>query len=179
MFARQLFSGAAIVLAVIACGSGSGPLQLPNVEGQRDQPPSFLRDDPNADGGSSRDDPGPGQQSPGTCIGCDQNYHCVGFIAGTVVDVVVALTTRNGVCTSKGTVFGCDGTVVDEGQQSGVAGATWQSETGGAFRLCQQGKCVECTPTNDPVTPQPQPQPQPGGGNSGDGGGNGNQGDGG
>jgi hypothetical protein len=145
--------------AASACTAGAGP-SATEASFAREDTPSFLRDDP----GTSRDDPGAaGDHSGSACLACDRNYECRGVVSGRTFDAVVHLTSSQGDCGSKGSLFACDGTVRDHGKVS----ATWTAIRGGGFRVCDQGVCIDCVPTDEPVTPQPQPPPGQGNGGGG------------
>ena len=142
----------ASVVFVAACTAGSGAPGSEATFGREDVP-SFLRDD----AGSSRDDPGaPSDRSGSACIACDQNYLCTGMLAGEPIDRVVRLSSSQGDCGSNDSVFACDGTVKDD---QGKVSATWSALRGGGFRVCDNGSCIDCTPTDEPPTEQPQPTP--------------------
>ena len=115
-----------------ACSAGSGAPGSEATFGREDVP-SFLRDD----AGSSRDDPGPSSDNSGSaCIACDQNYRCTGTLFGESIDNVVRLSSSQGDCGSNGSVFACDGTIVDD---HGNVSARWSALRGGGFRDCDNG----------------------------------------
>ena len=141
---------------VAACTAGPGSTATQATFGREDVP-SFLRDDP----GPSEDDPGSsGDHSGSACIACDQNYHCRGTASGERVDVVVHLSSSGGECVSRGSLFACDGTVRDHDNTN----ATWTALLGGGFRVCEKSACIDCTPTDEPLTATTtQPPPDQGG----------------
>ena len=133
--------------AVVACGSGVGPIGLGAIE-QRD-PPAGTLDDPHATSGNSGGDDDTSQDA-GSCA-CSGTYTCTQSGAS-----VTASFAQSGSCTiSVGPAsydWNCAGTVSTGGQKV----YTWGGDTT-EYDLCPAvdagaGGCVTCVPTSSTPT---------------------------